>query len=98
MTRIRNPNSSTRMAPAFTSSHWKLGWLLPAVTVMMIPMAQTSTVRVTSPIDLASALMYLVTVTPQMLKVAIEKIPRMTKNSSPPLEAIYEKYISGLSR
>lgn len=76
------------MAPAFTSSHWKFGLVAPAVTVTMMPMAQTSTVRVTSPIDLAKALMYLVTVTPQMLNVAIEKIPKMTKKSKAPLAPI----------
>ena len=63
---------------------------------MMMPTAQTMTVRVTSPIDLAKAFMYLVTVTPQMLKVAIEKIPKMTKNRSPPFAPISAKYCSGL--
>lgn len=61
---------------------------MPAVTVIMIPIAHTITVRVTSPIDLAKALIYLVTVTPQILKVAIEKIPRITKKSNPPLVPI----------
>lgn len=71
--------------------------MAPAVTVMMIPTAQTRTVRVTSPIDLAKALMYLVTVTPQMLNVAMEKTPRITKNKRLPLAAISAKYLSGLS-
>lgn len=86
------------MAPALTSYHWKFGLVAPAVTVMIIPIAQTRTVRVTSPIDLAKALMYLVTVTPQMLNVAIEKIPKITKNKRPPLAPISAKYLSGLSR
>jgi hypothetical protein len=33
-------------------------------------------------------LMYLVTVTPQILKVAIEKIPKITKNNKAPLAPI----------
>lgn len=86
------------MALILTIYHWKFGLLAPAVTVMMIPIAQTRTVRVTSPMDLARALMYLVTVTPQMLKVAIEKTPRITKNKRLPLAAISAKYLSGLSR
>lgn len=64
----------------------------------MIPIAQTKTVRVTSPIDLANALIYFVTVTPQMLKVAIEKIPKITKNNKAPFAPISAKYLSGLSR
>lgn len=97
-TNTKKPNISTEIAPAFTSSHWKFGRVAPAVTVTMIPIAQTMTVRVTSPIDRAKALMYFVTVTPQMLKVAIEKIPKMTKNSKAPLAPIQAKYLSGLSR
>jgi len=65
-----------------------LGLVDPAVTVMMIPTAQTITVRVTSAIDLANALIYLVTVTPQILNVEIEKIPKITKNNNPPLAPI----------
>ncbi len=53
-----------------------------------MPIAQTNTVLVTSPIDLAKAFIYFVTVTPQILKVAIEKIPKMTKKRSAPLENI----------
>jgi hypothetical protein len=53
---------------------------------------------VTSPIDLANAPIYFVTVTPQMLKVAIENIPKITKNNKPPLAPIYAKYLSGLSK
>jgi hypothetical protein len=41
---------------------------------------------VTSPIDLARALIYLVTVTPVMLNVAIEKIPKIQKINKPGLE------------
>ncbi len=65
-----------------------MGLVDPAVTVMMIPTAQTITVRVTSAIDLANALIYLVTVTPQILNVEIEKIPKITKNNNPPLAPI----------
>jgi hypothetical protein len=88
VTKIRNPKSSTKIAPAFVNSHCKLGLVTPAVTVTMIPIAQTKTVRVTSPIDRAKAFMYLVTVTPQMLNVAIEKIPKIQKNSKAPLAPI----------
>ena len=98
VTKMMNPKSSTKIAPAFVNSHCKFGLVAPAVTVTMIPMAQTKTVRVTSPIDLAKALIYLVTVTPQMLKVAIEKIPKMTKNNKAPFAPISAKYLSGLSR
>lgn len=65
-----------------------MGLVDPAVTVIMIPTAQTITVRVTSAIDLANALIYLVTVTPQILNVEIEKIPKITKNNNPPLAPI----------
>lgn len=57
----------------------------------MIPIAQTKTVRVTSHIDLVNALMYFVTVTPLTLKVAIEKIPKITKKRRTPLLKISEK-------
>ncbi len=87
-TNTTNPNNSTRIAPTPTNYHWKFGRLAPAVTVTIIPIAQTKTVRVTSPIDLANALIYFVTVTPQMLKVAIEKIPKITKNNNPPFAPI----------
>lgn len=87
-TNTKKPSIYTDIAPAFTSSHWKLGRVAPAVTVTIIPIAHTITVRVTSPIDLANALMYLVTVTPQILKVAIEKIPKITKNNKAPLAPI----------
>ncbi len=53
----------------------KFGLVDPAVIVIIIPIAQTIMVRVTSPIDLAKALIYFVTVTPHILNVAIEKIP-----------------------
>lgn len=56
------------------------------------PTPQTKIVLVTSPIERAKALMYLVTVTPVMLKVAIEKIPKKQKNKRDPLENAYEKY------
>ena len=59
-------------------------------------MPQTKMVLVTSPIDLAKALIYFVTVTPVMLNVAIEKTPRMQKISNGPLENAYEKYWIGL--
>ena len=98
VTKMMNPKSYTKIAPALVNSHCKFGLVTPAVTVTMIPMAQTKTVRVTSPIDLAKALIYLVTVTPQMLKVAIEKIPKITKNNSAPFAPISAKYLSGLSR
>lgn len=97
-TNTKNPKSSTKIAPAFTSYHWKFGLVEPAVTVTIIPIAQTKTVRVTSPIERAKALMYLVTVTPHMLNVAIEKIPKMTKKSKAPLAPISAKYLSGLSK
>jgi hypothetical protein len=61
-------------------------------------MAQTKTVRVTSPIDLAKALIYLVTVTLKLLKVAIEKIPKIMKNDSAPFAPISANYFSGLLR
>ena len=80
------------------SYHLKFGWVAPAVAVTINPMPHTRMVLVTSPIDLASALMYLVTVTPVMLKVAMENIPKMQKNKSEPLENASWKYISGLSR
>jgi hypothetical protein len=48
-------------------------------------------VLVTSEIDLAKALICLVTVTPAILKVAIEKTPKMQKKSKPPFENAYEK-------
>ncbi len=54
----------------------KFGLFAPAVMVIIIPIIQTNTVLVTSPIDLAKALIYFVTVTPQILNVAIEKIPK----------------------
>lgn len=88
VTNIKNPNNYTKMAPALTNYHWKFGRVAPADTVIIIPIAQTITVRVTSPIDRAKALMYFVTVTPQMLKVAIEKIPNITKNNNPPFAPI----------
>ena len=76
----------------------KFGRVDPAVTVIRIPMIQTNTVLVTSPTDLAKALIYLVTVTPQILKVAIEKIPKITKKSKAPFAPISAKYLSGLSK
>ena len=61
--------------------------------MIRIPMIQTNTVLVTSPTDLAKALIYLVTVTPQILKVAIEKIPKITKKSKAPFAPISAKYL-----
>jgi hypothetical protein len=58
---------------------------------MIIPTIQTMTVLVTSQIDRARALMYLVTVTPVTLKVAIEKTPRMTKKRRSPFYPISVK-------
>ena len=63
-----------------------------------MPIIHTRTVRVTSPIERAKALMYLVTVTPVMLKVAIENTPKMTKNSKAPFAPTYAKYRSGRSK
>lgn len=97
-TKITKPNNYTKIAPALTNYHWKFGRVAPKVIVMMIPIAQTITVRVTSPIERAKALMYFVTVTPQMLNVAIEKIPKITKNNKTPFDATSEKYCSGLSK
>ena len=57
----------------------------------MIPMPQTKTVRVTSQIERVNALIYFVTVTPLTLKVAIEKIPKITKKNKAPLLNICEK-------
>ncbi len=37
------------------------------------------------------------TVTPVILKVAIEKTPKIQKNKRDPLENAYEKYVWGLS-
>ncbi len=47
-----------------------------------MPTVHTITVRVTSHIDLANALMYFVTDTPVMLKVAIEKMPNIQNKSN----------------
>ena len=58
---------------------------------MVIPIAHTKIVRVTSTIDRAKALIYLVTVTPVTLKVAIEKIPNIQKNNKDPDENAYSK-------
>jgi hypothetical protein len=80
------------IAPTSINYHLKFGRLTPAVTVMMIPTAQTITVRVTSAIERAKALIYFVTVTPQILNVAMENIPNITKNNNPPFAPIYEKY------
>lgn len=62
----------------------------------MSPIPQTRIVLVTSAIDLARALIFLVTVTPAILKVAIEKIPKMQKNNKAPLLNASEKYSKGL--
>lgn len=59
-------------------------------------MPQTKIVLVTSAIDRARALIFLVTVTPAMLYVAIEKIPKVQKNNSAPLLNAAEKYSNGL--
>lgn len=63
-----------------------------------MPTIHTIIVRVTSQIDLARALIYFVTVTPVMLNVAIDKIPRRQKNSNAPLLNAYLKYARGCSR
>jgi hypothetical protein len=42
--------------------------------------------------------MCFVTVTPVMLNVAIEKIPKMQKKSKPKLEKASEKYWKGFSK
>lgn len=90
-TNIKKPINSTNMANGSVNSHLKLGLFCPNVTVINIPTIQTKTVLLTSPIDLANAFIYLVTVTPQILNVAIENTPIMTKKSKKPLENIYEK-------
>lgn len=63
-----------------------------------MPTIHTITVRVTSQIDLAKALMYFVTVTPVTLKVAIEKIPKMQNNSKKPFAPAWLKYMPGFSK
>ena len=62
-----------------------------------MPTIQTMTVLVTSQMDRAKALMYLVTVTPVTLKVAMENTPRMQKRRRNPLAPACEKYIPGFS-
>ena len=57
---------------------------MPAVKVTIIPTIHTNTVLVTSPIERAKAFIYFVTVTPEILKAAIEKIPNITKNNKGP--------------
>lgn len=59
-------------------------------------MPQTKIVLVTSAIDRARALIFLVTVTPAILNVAIEKIPKVQKNNNAPLLNAAEKYSNGL--
>jgi hypothetical protein len=61
----------------------------------MMPIIQITMVLTTSARERASALMCFVTVTPKMLKLAIEKIPRMQNVSSHPLWNAYEKYCPG---
>lgn len=51
----------------------------------------TKIVLVTSEMDLAKAFICLVTVTPAILNVAIEKIPKIQKKSNPPFENASEK-------
>lgn len=63
-----------------------------------MPTVHTITVRVTSHIDLANALMYFVTDTPVMLNVAIEKIPNMQNKSNGILENACLKYADGSSK
>lgn len=61
-------------------------------------MPQTKIVLVTSAIDRARALIFLVTVTPAILNVAIEKIPKVQKNNNAPSLNAAEKYSNGLSK
>ena len=68
------PNNCTNIAPALVNYHTQLGLLEPIVIDMRRPIIQTKIVRVASAIDLARAFMYLVTVTPVTLKVAIDAI------------------------
>lgn len=60
-------------------------------------MPQTKIVLVTSPMERANAFMCLVTVTPVMLNVAMEKIPKMQKIKSGPFEKASAKYCPGRS-
>lgn len=64
----------------------------------IIPIIQTNTVLVTSQIALANEFIRFVTVTPQILKIAVENIPKNTKNIKILLFKIYSKYCSGLSQ
>jgi hypothetical protein len=54
------------------------------VIVTNSPTLQTIIVLVTSQIDLANALIYFVTVTPEILNDAIDMIPRQQKNNNAP--------------
>lgn len=63
-----------------------------------MPTVHTITVRVTSQMDLANALMYFVTDTPVMLNVAIENIPNMQNKSNGILENAWLKYADGSSK
>ena len=56
-----------------------------------MPIIHTKIVRVASAIDRARALMYLVTVTPVTLKVAMETMLMRMKKSRVPLEKAYWK-------
>ena len=53
-----------------------------------MPNIQIITVLATSVIDLANALTYFVTVTPQILNVKIEKTPKITKTNITAFEPI----------
>ena len=64
----------------------------------IIPTNQINTVLVTSASDLAKALIYLVTETPQRLNRAIEKIPIIMNAINDPFCPASRKYCSGLSK
>ena len=61
-------------------SHLKLGWFFPAVTVIIIPTIHTNILLVKFAIALAKALIYLVTVTPEILNNKIPRIEVIPKN------------------
>lgn len=64
----------------------------------MIPTLQTKIVLVTYAIDRARAFMCFVTVTPDMLNVAIENTPNMQNTSNEPLLPAYLKYEAVFSK
>jgi len=93
-TSMTNPMNSMPIAPQRVFSHAFSPFELH---VIISPTTQTTIVLVTSTIDLASALTLLVTVTPQMLKIAIVSTPKMHKNSRRPFTPTSLKYLLGLS-